>query len=78
MALVRDEASSDPQNPGRGLVWLVGVDGNDTPAQSPAERAVQQRMLGRRAHQVAVPPQDCLPTGAPDPFNDGTCERPAP
>lgn len=50
VALVRDDAEMERNNPGygRGLVWLVGMDGNDDTDDDPAGRLVQQRMLARR------------------------------
>ncbi|WP_110205211.1 hypothetical protein [Nocardioides daejeonensis] len=42
---------------GRGLVWLVGMDGNDV-AQDPSEVETQRRMLTRREHPVGIPEAD--------------------
>ena len=75
VALVYDD--KDPRlNPGRsrGLVWLVGMDGND-PASDQREDLILQRMLTRRAQPVKLPAADCMPVGAPDPYNDGTQSR---
>ena len=70
VALVRDDRDAERRNPGhgRGLVWLVGVDGNDTSDESSPERAVQTRMLARRAHPVIVPSADVMPADVPDPL----------
>lgn len=78
VALVRDDADEERRNPGhaRGLVWLVGMDGNDSTEDSLEERTVQDRMLLRRTHPVIVPHPDAMPSGVPDPFNDGTRQRP--
>lgn len=77
VALVRDDADRGRLNPGhgRGLVWLVGMDGNDTP-WSADEVDRERRMIVRRAEPVAIPPADAMPPGVPDPFNDGTERRP--
>jgi hypothetical protein len=76
IALVYDDATHEQMNPGfgRGLVWLVGMDGNDD-ATDPVEEATQQRMLARRRSAVAIPPADRMPPGLPDPYNDGTQAR---
>lgn len=72
VALVRDEAPGPDDR--RGLVWLVGMDGNDI-ARDPRERSTQQRMLARRVDPVAVPGADRMPDGVPDPYDDGTESR---
>ena len=79
VALVRDDADEDRRNPGhgRGLVWLVGMDGNDTP-RAAEEVDRQHRMILRRTQPVGIPAADAMPPGVPDPFNDGTHERPRP
>jgi len=59
---------------GRGLVWLVGMDGNDQPTD-PDEETTQQRRLARRRRPVDVPPADRMPPGLPDPYNDCTQAR---
>lgn len=46
---------------GRGLVWLVGRDGNDAPSGAPALHEAQQRMLTRRNHPVGIPAADRAP-----------------
>ncbi len=76
IALVYDDQAREQLNPefGRGLVWLVGMDGNDQ-ATEPEEEATQQRMLARRRSPVGVPPADHMPPDVPDPYNDGTQTR---
>ena len=46
----------------RTLVWLLGLDGNDT-AQG-EQLAAQRRMLERRTDPVGMPKADRAPTGA--------------
>ena len=59
--VVDDEAQeSHTRGTGRGLVWLVGMDGNDQPA-SDWEDDVQRRMLARRNDPVVVPVADRMP-----------------
>ncbi|HWU22319.1 MAG TPA: hypothetical protein VN088_12385 [Nocardioides sp.] len=62
IALVRDEEAEEQRDPGhgRGLVWLVGMDGNDV-VTDPREASTQQRMLARRAAPVGVPAHDRMP-----------------
>ncbi len=55
IALVVDEPHD-----GRGLVWLVGMDGNDW-TDEPHDRLVQERMLARRTAPVVVPEADRMP-----------------
>jgi hypothetical protein len=43
---------------GRGLVWLVGTDGNDTADPPDPEWTVQQRMLTRVRERIGIPPAD--------------------
>jgi hypothetical protein len=50
--------------PGRGLTWLVGMDGNDTP-HSPLGEDRQARMLTRRRDPVGVPAADRAPDDLP-------------
>lgn len=78
VALVRDSPDEERLNPsgGRGLVWLVGMDGNDVTDDAPQEREVQRRMLLRRTQPVVVPMADVMPRNVVDPFNDGTEHRP--
>ncbi len=77
MALVRDDAEMERLNPGsgRGLVWLVGRDGNDATDQCPSERDSQRRMLERRQQPVGIPPADHAPSDALSPYTDGTERR---
>lgn len=72
IALVDDDAAAEERNPGygRGVVWLVGVDGNDD-ARDSVEAERHRRMLVRRAHPIGVPPADQMPPGVPDPSHDG-------
>lgn len=73
VALVHDDKGLEALNAGcgRGLVWLVGMDGNDY-ARNEQQVDVQRRMLARRDHPVTVPAADRIPLGLPDPYNDGT------
>jgi hypothetical protein len=65
IALVYDDKASEQANAGngRGLVWLVGMDGNTNP-QYPEETAVLNRMLVRRRDRVGVPQSDRIHEGA--------------
>lgn len=76
VALVRDDDAQDHRDPGRGrgLVWLVGMDGNDA-ATTSREAETQERMLQRRRHPVRVSPTDSMPPDAPNPYGDGTRSR---
>jgi hypothetical protein len=76
VALVRDDQAHEEANPGhgRGLIWLLGMDGNDNPLDD-ADADIQRRMLARRAEPVGVPRADRIPAGLPDPYNDGTKSR---
>ncbi|UMG91102.1 hypothetical protein [Nocardioides sp. TF02-7] len=76
IALVHDDADEERRNPGhgRGLVWLVGMDGNDVAADG-REATIQRRMLARRRDPVRLPIADNMPEGVPDPYNDGTRSR---
>jgi hypothetical protein len=60
VALVCDDRLFGGEAPERGLVWLVGMDGNDI---ADDERGLprQQRMLARRRHPVGVPEADRMP-----------------
>ena len=71
VALVYDDEAREQRNPGRGrgLVWLVGMDGNQLPA-GPKETETQQRMLARRREPVRMPSADRMPPGVPDPHRD--------
>jgi hypothetical protein len=73
VALVRDDLDQERLNPGhaRGLVWLVGRDGNDNTESDPQGRLVQQRMLARRQTPVGIPETDRAPRGVASPYTDG-------
>jgi hypothetical protein len=77
VALVRDDQDSERANPGfgRGLVWLVGMDGNDSTDEGSAEREVQRRMLLRRLGPVGIPEADRAPETLPDPYANGTGQQ---
>ena len=77
VALVRDDREEERRNPGygRGLVWLMGMDGNDSTDKHPEWLAVQQRMLGRRRDPVVIPEPDHAPRDVPNPYTDGTEQR---
>jgi hypothetical protein len=64
VALVWDDRAREQSHPGqtRGLVWLLGMDGNDSVELLPGAQA---RMLGRRPNPVGVPEQDRMPDGVP-------------
>ena len=66
VALVYDDEARRQTNAedARGLVWLVGMDGN-TNAQSPKEVEILNRMLVRRRDHVGVPRSDRIYEGAP-------------
>jgi hypothetical protein len=70
---VYDDQAKEQLNPGfgRGLVWLVGVDGNGDPIDA-VEEDRQSRMLARRTAPVSVPVADRMPPGPIDPYHDGT------
>lgn len=76
IALVRDEPVEERRNPHkrRGLVWLVGMDGNDSPADLD-ERTTQQRMLARRRSPVGIPNADQAPPDAFGPYTNGNGQR---
>lgn len=64
IALVVDDAElarHDPEH-GRGLVWLIGRDGNDDPGDADTRDLrladAQRRMLARRRDPVGVPVAD--------------------
>lgn len=77
VALVRDDAEMERNSPGygRGLVWLVGMDGNDTTEPGSPERVVQQRMLARRELPIGIPEEDRAPRDVTGPYTDGTEQR---
>jgi hypothetical protein len=64
IALVYDDKASEQANAGngRGLVWLVGMNGNTN--AHPEETAVLNRMLVRRGDRVGVPQSDRIHEGA--------------
>ncbi len=74
VALVRDDKERERINPGsgRGLVWLIGMDGNDSTGEGTAEREVQRRMLLRRLKPVGIPEVDRAPETLPNPYANGT------
>jgi hypothetical protein len=76
VALVYDHDALEQPNPGRGrgLVWLVGMDGNDI-AAGPQEPERQHRMLARRRQPVRIPSADRMPLGVPEPYIDGNRTR---
>ena len=76
VALVYEDRAHEQLSPGRGrgLVWLVGMDGNDVPSDSRGTDT-QQRMLARRQNPVGVPLADRMPPGVPDPYNNATHSR---
>ena len=76
VALVYDDKSEGQLNQGcdRGLVWLVGMDGN-TSAVNSEETEVLARMLRRRRDPVGVPSGDRMPAGVPEPYNGGIRRR---
>lgn len=67
VALVYDDEHRERMDPGhgRGLVWLVGRDGNDVPRDSDLADA-QRRMLARRSEPVGIPATDRAPADLPD------------
>ncbi len=76
VALVYDDRAQEDQNPGhgRGLVWLVGMDGNDPPIRE-GEADKQNRMLARRREPITIPVADRTSPDIADPNNDGTETR---
>jgi uncharacterized protein (DUF736 family) len=74
VALVRYDTEEERVNPGygRGLVWLVGMDGNDNTHEGSAAREVQRRMLLRRLRPVGIPQADQAPETLPNPHRGGT------
>jgi hypothetical protein len=74
VALVRDDEDRERITPGlgRGLVWLVGMDGNDSTDEESAGREVQRRMLLRRLEAVGIPEADRAPGTLPNPYANGT------
>lgn len=76
IALVYDDQAQEQLQPGhvRGLVWLVGMDGNDQAVDN-QEAETRRRMLARRLEPITVAPADQMPPDLPDPYNDGTRTR---
>lgn len=70
IALVSDDRAREQSMPGhgRGLVWLLGMDGNRDDLD-PAEAEIQRRMLARRREPVRLPAFDHMPPGVLEPFN---------
>jgi hypothetical protein len=70
VALVWDDKAQAELNPGggRGLIWLVGYDGNANVFKDTREADALRRMLVRRAEPVLVPPADRMPAGVPNPY----------
>jgi hypothetical protein len=66
VALVCDDNARRRSSPGdgRGLVWLLGMDGNDSAASRRATQT-QERMLARRLEPVGIPPLDRMPRSIP-------------
>ncbi|GAB2867331.1 hypothetical protein [Nocardioides pacificus] len=60
VALVRFDVEAEQLNSGmgRGLVWLIGRDGNDSTEDDPEGQEAQRRMLARRREPVGVPAAD--------------------
>lgn len=73
VALVYEDVENERMNPGcaRGLVWLLGMDGNIDVEDDPDLHAVAQRMLARRHEPVAVPAADSTPDDVPQPYATG-------
>jgi hypothetical protein len=68
------EDETQPADERQGLIWLIGMDGNDVPSD-PEEQARQRRMLARRAEPVGIPDFDGMPAGVFSPYTDGTERR---
>lgn len=65
--LVYDDRAKEEASPGyaRGLVWLVGMDGNDHHPEDASVVATQQRMLKRRSEPLVIPAADRMPPDVP-------------
>ncbi|KAB7739783.1 hypothetical protein GA707_20110 [Nostocoides sp. F2B08] len=74
IALVRDYEAAELRNPGhgRGLIWLVGCDGNDSNLDHTQER--RSRMLTRRTDPVGIPGADSMPLQVLSPYTNGADE----
>lgn len=66
VALVYDDQASEERNPGhgRGLVWLIGMDGNDDVPDDVVLSAIQHRMLRRRSAPSVIADVDRMPPDA--------------
>ena len=75
IALVLDDEAAELCNPGhgRGLIWLVGCDGNDYPLDHTQDRTQerQSRMLTRRTDPVRIPGADRMPPQLLSPYAHG-------
>ena len=69
VALVYDDQAEEQRDVGRGrgLVWLVGMDGNDYATDDWGVQS-QQRMIARRTAPIVVPPRDRMPGDVSDPI----------
>ena len=76
VALVRDDTDQEQLTPGlgRGLAWLVGMDGNDATTEGSSEGVVQRRMLYRRVKPVGIPEADRAPPDVVNPHAVGFTE----
>lgn len=76
VALVTEDTDHErlPPGSGRGLVWLVGMDGNDATTVESAEAGVQRRMLHRREKPVGIPEADRAPLDVLNPHAVGAEE----
>jgi hypothetical protein len=73
IALVYDDRAREESMPGhgRGLVWLIGIDGNQSDLD-PREAEIQNRMLARRAEPIVMPSSDHMTPGFLAPFSRDT------
>lgn len=78
IALVRDDEAAELRNPGhgRGLIWLVGCDGNDNALDHKQDQIQEQqsRMLTRRRDPVRVPGGDRMNPQVLSPYTNGADE----
>lgn len=67
VALVYDDDAQEALTPGcgRGVVRLVGRDGNDHDPEDRVLVETQQQMLKRRSAALVVPEADQMPAGVP-------------
>jgi hypothetical protein len=67
VALVYDDKAEEDRNPGygRGLVWLIGMDGNDHVPRDALLIATQHRMLELRSAPSVIPEVDRMPPDVP-------------